>query len=92
MQDAATEAQLPLLANIFSFILMSALAIWELWMLVIAFVGGRLPIPFVEWDIQGGIFTGLLFLFIIIPILSTVLFQAIRIVLLIVLLPFFARS
>lgn len=44
--------------------------IFSLWCTVIAFVGGRLPI--IGWELKGGLIIGLLWLFIIDPILITV--------------------
>lgn len=42
---------------------------WGLWLTVIAFIGGVLPIPFVDIEVSGGIVSGLLMLFIGEPIL-----------------------
>lgn len=49
-----------------------AAAMWGLWCTVIAFMGGVLPIPFVEIEVSGGVVTGLLMLFVGEPILVTV--------------------
>lgn len=45
-------------------------SVFGLWCVGIAFVGGTLPL--VGWDLEGGLFTGLLFLFFVEPILVTI--------------------
>lgn len=47
-----------------------ASSIVGLWCVGIAFVGGTLPL--VGWELDGGLFTGLLFLFFVEPIIVTV--------------------
>lgn len=42
--------------------------VWSIWCNVIAFVGGKLPIPFIEIEIEGGILFGFIWLFFISPI------------------------
>lgn len=46
-----------------------ASSIFGLWCVGIAFVGGTLPL--VGWELEGGLFTGLLFLFFVEPIIVT---------------------
>ncbi len=45
---------------------------WLAWCTVVAFVGGRLPVPFVELRLSGGVGLGLLWLLVVDPILATV--------------------
>lgn len=45
-------------------------SVFGLWCVGIAFVGGTLPL--IGWDLEGGLFTGLLFLFFVEPILVTI--------------------
>ena len=45
-------------------------SVFGLWCVGIAFVGGTLPL--VGWDLEGGLFTGLLFLFFVEPIIVTI--------------------
>lgn len=47
-----------------------ALGLWELWFLVVAFIGGRAPIPFTDWQIEGGFVSGVVFLLFGAPILT----------------------
>ena len=47
-----------------------ASSIFGLWCVGIAFVGGTLPL--VGWELDGGLFTGLLFLFFVEPLIVTV--------------------
>ncbi len=53
-----------------TFVVAGAFAIYGLWATVIAFIGGTLPI--IGITLRGGLFTGLLWLFIFDPILMTV--------------------
>lgn len=48
----------------------TATVIFSLWCTIIAFTGGTLPL--VGWNIDGGVGTGLLWIFIIDPIVVTV--------------------
>ena len=43
--------------------------LWSTWCTVVAFTGGRLPI--VGWHLAGGLDTGLLWVFVLDPILMT---------------------
>ena len=54
------------------FAIASAIAssLFGLWCVGIAFIGGTIPI--VGWKLDGGVFTGLLFLFFIEPIIVTI--------------------
>ncbi len=45
-------------------------SVFGLWCVGIAFVGGTLPL--IGWDLEGGLFTGLLFLFFVEPIIVTI--------------------
>lgn len=49
-----------------------AAAAWAGWCTVIAFIGGRLPIPFVSWHVEGGIGWGLAWIMFIDPLILTV--------------------
>ena len=51
-----------------------ASAIWLTWCTVIAFIGGTLPL--IGWEIEGGFFFGLVWLFILDPIAMTVAYWA----------------
>jgi hypothetical protein len=52
-----------------------ATAIWGLWCTWVAFFGGTFPIPFIHWTTSGGIVLGLVFLFIVTPILTGLIAQ-----------------
>jgi hypothetical protein len=47
-----------------------ASSLFGLWCVGIAFVGGTIPI--VGWELEGDLFTGLLFLFFVEPIIVTI--------------------
>ncbi|TFB75450.1 hypothetical protein E3O06_06420 [Cryobacterium glaciale] len=49
--------------------------LWGLWCTWIAFFGGTLPIPFVDWTTSGGIGLGLLFLLVVTPVLTALVSQ-----------------
>lgn len=70
----------------------AASSLWGLWCVVIAFVGGTLPIPGLDIEVDGGIFTGLLFLFIGVPMLMTVAYWVSMVVFLLVSMPFIAAD
>jgi hypothetical protein len=63
------------LAKIFAFIGGVVTGLWGLWCTVIAFFGGHFPIPFVDWSTSGNVFLGLLFLFIVTPLLTGLVSQ-----------------
>jgi len=48
---------------------------WGLWCTWVAFFGGTFPIPFTNWTTSGGILLGLLFLFIVTPVLTAIASQ-----------------
>ena len=48
---------------------------WGLWCTWVAFTGGVMPVPFVKWNVEGGIGQGLLFLFVITPVLTGIATQ-----------------
>lgn len=48
---------------------------WGLWCTWVAFFGGTLPIPFVVWESPGDFWLGLLFLFVITPVLTAIASQ-----------------
>lgn len=45
-------------------------SVFGLWCVGIAFIGGTLPL--IGWELDGGLFTGLLFLFFVEPIIVTI--------------------
>lgn len=47
-----------------------ATGVWGLWCTWVAFFGGTFPIPFINWTTTGDVVQGLLFLFIVTPILT----------------------
>ncbi len=49
-----------------------SIGLWGLWCTWTAFFGGTLPIPFVDWQTQGNVWLGLVFLFIITPLLTAI--------------------
>jgi hypothetical protein len=51
-----------------------ATAVWSTWCAVISFTGGKLPL--LPWTMEGGIVSGLLFLFFAEPLLITVAYWA----------------
>lgn len=52
-----------------------ATGVWGLWCTWVAFFGGTFPIPFINWTTSGDIVQGLLFLFIVTPILTGLVSQ-----------------
>lgn len=52
-----------------------AIAVWGLWCTWVAFAGGTFPIPFVVWESPGDFWLGLLFLFVVTPILTGIASQ-----------------
>jgi hypothetical protein len=71
---------MPLPLQILAVVLGLATAVWITWCTVIAFIGGTMPI--IGWEVDGGIGFGLLFLFIIEPILLTLAYWAVLLVML----------
>ncbi len=55
-----------------AFILGLLWMLWLAWCTLVAFAGGKLPIPFVTLRVSGGIGLGLVWLLVIDPILATV--------------------
>lgn len=64
------EEDLPTAARAVGAVSGLAVVVWATWCTVVAFVGGTLP--FLGWEMEGGIGDGLLWLFLIEPIVVTV--------------------
>lgn len=60
------------IGSITGFIGAAVIGIWGLWCTWIAFAGGTFPIPFVTWESPGNFWLGLLFLFIVTPVLTAI--------------------
>lgn len=59
------------IATTLQVVLVGAVVIWDIWAIVVAFAGGWLPVPWL-WYTEGGIWFGLLWLFVIAPVLTGV--------------------
>lgn len=56
-----------------------ATAVWSTWCTVVAFVGGTMPI--IGWETDGGLGFGMLWLLVLEPLVITVAFFAVQLVL-----------
>lgn len=65
-----SDSDLNPLSKMIAFVVASAGSVWLIWCTFVAFTGGTLPL--VGWEIGGGFFFGLLWLFVIDPIAMTV--------------------
>ena len=63
------DDDLPLPVRFVAYPLMLAAVVWVNWCVVIAFIGGTMPI--IGWEVDGGFGFGLLFLFVGEPIFLT---------------------
>lgn len=52
-------------------VLVGAVVAWDIWAIIVAFAGGWLPVPWV-WYTEGGFWFGMLWLFVIAPVLTTI--------------------
>lgn len=63
------------ISTVIAALVSAVIGIWGLWCTWIAFAGGTFPIPFSAWTTPGGFWLGLLFLFIVTPVLTGIAYQ-----------------
>ncbi|MFP4514167.1 MAG: hypothetical protein ACLFRV_14580 [Acidimicrobiales bacterium] len=81
-----TDDEFPLAANIIVGIGVAFAIVLSTWMTIIAFVGGTMPI--IGWETDGGIGVGLVWMFVVDPIVITVCYWLTMIVVLPIVLLF----
>lgn len=79
------------IAIVLQVVLVGAIVIWDIWAIVVAFGGGWLPVPW-PWYTDGGVGFGLLWLFVIAPVLTGVAATVISWILGLIVAPFIAAS
>jgi hypothetical protein len=70
-----TRSTFDVVSTIIVVLVSVVIGIWGLWCTWIAFAGGTFPIPFFVWTTSGGFWMGLLFLFIVTPLLTGLAYQ-----------------
>lgn len=82
------DPQLPAFIQALAYLTGIAGALWGLWCTIVAFIGGTLPIPGLDIEMEGGIGTGLLFLFIGEPLIVSIAGPVVAVLLTLVSAPF----